>query len=171
MTDEMHRMFHNEWVDLEDKIPASDFEFTYDPNRPTIDMALDEGAYMPERAYEYDAGADIRTPYRFVLPERGMAVVDTGVHIAIPKYHVGMLKSKSGINVKLDATSEGVIDTNYTGSIVVKLYNHGDHKRVFEKGDKVIQIIVMPIIIPSFKLVDSLEDTDRGNNGFGSSGR
>lgn len=83
-----------------------------------INIKLDEGAYIPERAYKYDAGMDLRTPKDIYIPKNGSATVDTGVHIEIPQGYVGMLKSKSGLNVKLNLVGEGVIDCGYTGSIV-----------------------------------------------------
>jgi dUTP pyrophosphatase len=64
-----------------------------------------------------------------------------------------------------------VIDVGYTGSIAVKLYNHSDKPYEVKKGDKISQLVVMPILLPSFELVNELEDTERGNKGFGSSGR
>jgi dUTP pyrophosphatase len=82
-----------------------------------------------------------------------------------------MLKSKSGLNVIHGITSEGVIDVGYTGSIKVKLYNHSGYDYKVEAGDKITQLVIMPIIIPELELVDELGDTDRGNNGFGSSGK
>lgn len=88
-------------------------------------VKLDPGAYMPERAHEQDAGYDLRTPVRAVIHPEGSVVIDTGVHVQIPDGYVGFLKSKSGLNVRLDLTGEGVIDAGYTGSITVKLYNHG----------------------------------------------
>ena len=87
------------------------------------------------------------------------------------KNYVGFLKSKSGLNVKHGLTSEGVIDAGYTGSIVVKLYNNKDRDYQMKKGDKISQLVILPIITPDLELVDSLDDTDRGDNGFGSSGR
>jgi dUTP pyrophosphatase len=84
---------------------------------------------------------------------------------------VGFLKSKSGLNVKHGIVSEGVIDVGYTGSIVVKLYNHSDKDYYVEAGDKISQLVILPILTPSLDLVDTLDDTDRGDNGFGSSGR
>ena len=134
-------------------------------------VKLDKGAYMPERAHETDAGADLRTPYDVIVPAKGSVVIDTGVHIELPPNTVGMLKSKSGLNVKYGITSEGVIDVGYTGSIAVKLYNHSYKPYELKAGDKISQLVVMPILTPSFELVDELEATDRGNNGFGSSGR
>ena len=134
-------------------------------------VKLDKGAYMPERAHETDAGADLRTPHDVIVPAQGSVVIDTGVHIELPPNTVGMLKSKSGLNVKHGITSEGVIDVGYTGSIAVKLYNHSDKPYELKAGDKISQLVVMPILTPSFELVDELEATERGNGGFGSTGR
>lgn len=134
-------------------------------------VKLDKGAYMPERAHETDAGADLRTPYGVIVPNKGSVVIDTGVHIELPPNTVGMLKSKSGLNVKYGITSEGVIDVGYTGSIAVKLYNHSDKPYELKAGDKISQLVVMPILTPSFELVDELEATERGDGGFGSTGR
>ena len=134
-------------------------------------IKLDEGAKMPTRAHETDAGLDIYACESQVVPAHGSVKFDTGVHIELPKGTVGMLKSKSGLNVKYGLTSEGVIDVGYTGSIVVKLYNHSDVDYLVEKGDKISQLVIMPILTPELELVESLEETDRGSNGFGSSGK
>ena len=134
-------------------------------------VKLDPGAYMPEKAHEQDAGYDLRTPVRAVVRAGDSVVIDTGVHVQIPDGFVGFLKSKSGLNVRLDLTGEGVIDAGYTGSICVKLYNHGAQFHVFEAGDKIIQLVILPIITPDLELVDNLEDTERGSDGFGSSGK
>jgi dUTP pyrophosphatase len=101
----------------------------------------------------------------------GSAKIDTGVHIDIAPGLVGMLKSKSGLNVKFGITSEGVIDAGYTGSIVAKLYNHGESPVVFSAGDKITQLVLLPVYIPDeLVVVDSFEQTERGDNGFGSTG-
>lgn len=134
-------------------------------------VKLDKGAYMPERAHTTDAGADLRTPHDVTVMPNDSVVIDTGVHIELPPNTVGMLKSKSGLNVKHGITSEGVIDVGYTGSVRVKLYNHSDKPCELKAGDKVSQLVVMPILIPTFELVDELEETERGNGGFGSTGR
>ena len=136
-----------------------------------MNIKLEKWAYMPERAHSTDAGADLRTPHDVIVMPHSSAVVDTGVHIELPPNTVGMLKSKSGLNVKHGITSEGVIDVGYTGSIVVKLYNHSDKPYGFKAGDKISQLVIMPILTPSFVQVDEFEETERGNNGFGSSGK
>lgn len=135
-------------------------------------VVLDDGAYMPEKAHRADAGYDLRTPKRVVLRRGESVCIDTGVHIAIPDGWYGKLESKSGLNVKHSIVSlGGVIDSSYTGSIVVKLYNFGNEDYAFEVGDKVIQIVFMKCGSFSMTQVDELEDTDRGDNGFGSSGK
>ena len=134
-------------------------------------IKLDPGAYVPERAHPTDAGLDLRSPADEYLPGLGCVRIDTGVHVAIPEGYVGMLKSRSGLNVNYGITSEGVIDSGYTGSIVVKLYNSSVSDHLINKGDKISQLVIMPIITPELELVSSLEETERGDNGFGSTGR
>lgn len=136
-----------------------------------IKVVLDNNAYMPERAHELDAGYDIRTPKSVTIYGNTNATIDTGVHIQIPKGYVGFLKSKSGLNVKCDITGEGVIDAGYTGSIVVKLYNNGKFIKQFNRGDKIIQLVLLPIFTPELEQASNLEGTERGNAGFGSTGR
>lgn len=140
-------------------------------------IKLDPGAHMPTRAHDLDAGLDLYSTRDAVIPPRwsgygGNSVcIDTGVHVEIPAGYVGMLKSKSGLNVKENLTSEGVIDAGYTGSIVVKLYNHGNKYVEISDGQKISQLVIMPIITPELEVVDELENTERGSGGFGSTGR
>lgn len=138
----------------------------------TIPVMLDEGAKIPNRAHKFDGGMDLfNRDERVVIPARGSAKIDTGVHIQIPEYCFGLLLSKSGLNVVHDLTSEGIIDTGYTGSMVVKVYNLGDKEYVFEPYDKVSQLMLVPCLLPTPVVVDHFVETDRGDNGFGSSGR
>ena len=75
------------------------------------------------------------------------------------------------LRVKHGLISEGVIDVGYTGSICVKLYNHSPKDYIVEQGDKISQLVILPIVAPNLDLVDRLEHTKRGNGGFGSTGR
>ena len=135
-------------------------------------VMLDEGAYMPEKGHDADAGYDLRTPKRVVIHRGGSACIDTGVHIEIHEGYFGKLESKSGLNVKHSVVSlGGVIDSGYTGSIVAKLYNFGDTDYVFSKGDKVVQIVFHRHESPAFEVVDALGDTERGSDGIGSTGK
>lgn len=136
-------------------------------------VMLDEGALMPTKAHKTDAGFDLKCSHRVVVPARGSAIIDTGVHVELPPASVGMLKSKSGLNVKHGITSEGVIDEGYTGSIVVKLYNNSDIDYTFEPGDKITQLVVLPVFKVNIIQTDleNFTDTERGAKGFGSSGK
>ena len=134
-------------------------------------IKIDENCFMPVRAHKTDAGLDLLSPVDVRVPARSAVCINTGVHIELPYNTVGMVKSKSGLNVKHNITSEGVIDVGYTGAIVVKLYNHGNTDYRVYRGDKISQLVIMPIITPDLELVDELEETERGANGFGSTGR
>lgn len=133
-------------------------------------IKLDPGAYMPEYAHSTDAGADLKSPIDAILNGGDSVVIDTGVHIAIPAGFVGFLKSKSGLNVKSGILSEGVIDSGYTGSIRVKLYNHSKKPFSIHKGQKISQLVILPFLHADFERVDALDETERGNGGFGSTG-
>lgn len=134
-------------------------------------VTLDKNAFMPTSAHAQDAGYDLYAPETVVIPPHSYATVDVGVHMEIPTGYVGFIKSKSGLNVKYNILCEGVIDSGYTGSIVVKAYNHGNAEKTIKRGEKITQIVFLPIFKPELELVNTLEKTDRGDNGFGSSGR
>ena len=134
-------------------------------------VVLDEGAFIPERAYSTDAGMDLRTPVEVTVPAHGSATIDTGVHMAIEPGWFGKLESKSGLNVKHDIVSlGGVVDASYRGSIHAKLYNMGNEPYHFERGDKIVQIVIQPCGLCGVEVVDELDDTERGTGGFGSTG-
>lgn len=134
-------------------------------------IMLDDGAKMPTRAHPFDAGLDLYAQEDRIIEAKGSAVFDTGVHVQIPEGCVGFLKSKSGLNVKHGIVSDGVIDSGYTGSIVVKLYNLSGFDYKVHAGDKISQLVILPCLLPELELADDLEDTDRGDGGFGSTGR
>lgn len=136
-----------------------------------VKVMLDEGAKMPTKAHETDAGFDLYARETIEVKSYGSTVFDTGVHIELPPKSVGFLKSKSGLNVKYGITSEGVIDVGYTGSIKVKLYNNSPYDYKVYAGDKISQLVILPILTPTLEETDSFEATERGDNGFGSSGR
>lgn len=141
----------------------------------TLNVMLDEGAKLPERAHTADAGFDLFIPTNWkktiTIFGRESLIVDTGVHVEIPEGYVGILKSKSGLNVKNNLTGTGVIDSGYTGSIVAKLYNHGREKHIFQPGDKIIQLLIIKCETPELIITDHFEKTERNDKGFGSSGK
>jgi len=137
-----------------------------------INCELDTGAVQPIRAHKTDAGLDLCSmDDQIVIPAGGSAVFNTGVHIEIPYGYAGFIKSKSGLNVKHNLIADGVIDTGYTGAIVVKLYNLGEHNYIVNYGDKIAQLVLVQISAPKLVLTKLNKDTERGNNGFGSTGK
>ena len=137
-----------------------------------IKVMLDDGAYIPQKAYSTDGGFDLRSPVSDIVPARGSVEIDTGIHMEIPFGYTGLLVSKSGLNIKHNILSTGLVDVGYTGSIRVKLYNHGDEDYVINAGDKITQIVLNKISDEhECIVVDSFEDTERGDGGFGSTGR
>lgn len=135
-------------------------------------VVIDEGCYIPQKAHNADAGYDLRTPKRVVIHRHDSVTIDTGVHIDIPISWYGKLESKSGLNANHHIVClGGVIDSGYTGSIKVTLYNLGEQDYIFEKGDKIVQLIFMTRGTFSLKQVDELDETERGDNGFGSTGK
>lgn len=136
-----------------------------------VKVKLSPMAYLPDRAHDTDAGADIRTPEGFVLPAHGSEIVATGVYIQLLPSTVGMLKSKSGLNIKHGIISEGVIDEGFSGELMVKLYNLSDEDYTFHRGDKITQLVIMPVHYVTFEQVDEIQGGVRGSNGYGSTGR
>lgn len=135
-------------------------------------IVLEKNAFKPIRAHVGDAGLDLRTPRDVYIESRGSAIIDTGVHIELPPMTVGEIKSKSGLNFKHGLTvPTGTVDYGYTGSIQVKVYNHSNQPYTFKRGDKIAQLVICPILLPELEVVDTLDQTDRGDNGFGSTGR
>lgn len=132
---------------------------------------LDPGAKLPVRAHDTDAGADLCCLYGIVVPAHGSAVVDTGVHVELPHGTCGLLVSKSGLNVRNAMTSTGLIDEGYTGRILVRVYNDSNRDYHFEAGDKVSQLVVLPVIYASYESADEIEGGERGEAGYGSTGR
>lgn len=139
--------------------------------RAKLPVKLDFGAYLPESAYTDAAGLDLKSPVSVRIPAGSAVVIDTGVHVMIPKGHCGLLVSKSGLNVRYGITSTGLIDADYRGSICVKLYNQSGLTYYVSAGDKISQLLIFPYLSAVPMEVKELDDTERGNRGFGSSGK
>lgn len=137
--------------------------------------ALDKGAFAPVIGHiKEDAGIDLRTPVDVTIPAGGSAVIDTGVHVELPPNTYGELKCKSGLNMKNCVLClGGVIDEGYTGSIVTRIYNLGSEDYTFEAGDKVVQMVIQPVVyVNGLEEVSSVSvNSARGANGFGSTGK
>lgn len=109
------------------------------------------------------------------LPAGGRAVVPTGIAIALPSAeYVALVLARSGLGIKhgvVPSNCVGVIDSDYRGEIMVGLYNSGESDYTVQPGDRIAQLMVVPVVQAKVTLVDELDETDRGAGGFGSTGR
>lgn len=128
-------------------------------------------AKQPTRAHDTDAGNDLYALEDTILVGSSVTKVKTGVSIALPVDTVGIIKDRSSMGAKGMHVFAGVIDTGYVGNISVVLYNSTPFNYEVKKGDRIGQLVIMPIVSAEWEQVDSLEITPRQNGGFGSSGK
>lgn len=141
----------------------------YNRNAP-IKCKLDGNAKLPHRAHDIDAGADVFCRAGFTIAAHGFAIIRTGVHVELLPNTAGVLMSKSGLYINHDIVSTGLIDEGFTGEVIVKLANLGEHAYHFNEGDKVSQLVVIPVLYPAFVKVDEIGGGERGDAGYGSTG-
>ena len=133
---------------------------------------LSEDAIVPTRANESDAGWDLYVPHDFLLPHQSRALVPTHIAMAIPKGYVGLIWDRSGVAVKKGVHRfAGVIDSGYRGEVKVCLWNSSEWDVHFRKGERIAQILFQIITSCQLIEVEELDTTDRGEGGFGSSGK
>lgn len=148
---------------------------TYDPRTATpvkqvVECLTIDPIYLPKRAHATDAGADLMSMYPMEIYPGEQKLVDTGVAVKIPEGYGGFVfnrssQGKRGITIP---HSVGVIDSDYRGNIKVILKNIGEDPYRIERGDRIAQLVIMPVLLCEF--VDCWNDTERGANGFGSTG-
>jgi dUTP pyrophosphatase len=130
-------------------------------------------AIAPQRVRAGDAGYDLRATERVSIPQEGTRLIGTGIAIALPDGVAGLVTPRSGLAVEHGITvlnAPGLIDPNYRGEIKVPLYNTGERRYTVEIGDRIAQLLLVPFWAPALQVVDALGETERGANGFGSSG-
>lgn len=131
---------------------------------------LNDGAQTPKQGRDGDAGFDLYADKSCEIWPGGQATIPTGVACQLPEGFAGFIWPRSGMATRhMINVHAGLIDQNYRGEIQVCLINHGDRKIEIRKGDRVAQMVVSPFLTGAVE-VDELDDTERGNNGFGSSG-
>lgn len=136
-----------------------------------VNYSLDHHAYPPRRAHADDAGIDLALSHDVAIPVGEHRLCHTGVHVAIPAGHVGMVFVRSSAGIKKHlvlSNGTGIIDAGYTGEIMLSLRNVGRRMRVIEPGEYIAQLVVVPI--PKFELVrvSELAVSERGSAGIGS---
>ena len=129
---------------------------------------------LPAYATSGAAGLDLRAAEAVTIKSGTRYLMPTGLAIALPKNHEGQVRPRSGLAVKHGVTvlnSPGTIDEDYRGEIKVPLINHGSEDFIIQRGDRIAQMVIAPISKPKLIEVSSLDETTRGADGFGSSGR
>lgn len=132
---------------------------------------LDPRAKLPLRAHATDSGADLFALERTVLPSRSITKVRTGIAVELPENTSGIIWGKSSVESKGIKAMAGLVDAPYRGELIVCMYNLNDSEFVFEQGQKIAQLVVLPTLYPTFEEVEELTDTSRGTGGFGSTGQ
>jgi dUTP pyrophosphatase len=130
---------------------------------------LDPGATLPTVGRPGDAGRDLACCELTIFHQNQRRTIDTGVHVAIPPGHCGLILGRSGLGSLGLFVFPGLIDENYRGSICVVAWNTSEKKHVFSSGDRIAQLLVARYADLAPMVVDSLGDTARGGKGFGSS--
>ena len=127
---------------------------------------------LPAYGSEGAAGADLRAAEDVILAPGARAAVAKGVHVEIPPGYVGLVWPRSGLAVRhgLD-TLAGVIDSDYRGEVRVVLVNHGPEAVTLARGDRIAQLLVQRVERAVFTRADNLVESERGQGGFGSTGR
>ncbi len=129
------------------------------------------GPFVPAYSHPGDAGADLMASAKAVVPSRGKCLVSTGLRLALPEGHVGLIWPRSGLAVShsIDCGA-GVVDAQYRGEVKVLLFNHSDEDFPIQAGDRIAQLLVQKVENINFLPVDELDGTSRNDDGFGSTG-
>lgn len=133
---------------------------------------LSETATMPTRGSASAAGWDLYASQECVVPARGKAIIATDIAIAVPAGYYGRVAPRSGMAWKHHTDiGAGVVDSDYRGAVGVVMFNHADDDLQIAVGDRVAQLVIEQISIAPLTLVDDLDSTERGEGGYGSTGR
>lgn len=137
-----------------------------------LKIAVEEGAAVPRYAHRGDAGLDLSSFEDAVLQPGESRLISTGVHAEIPEGYVGLQFPRSGLGSKgyTMRNAVGVIDSGYRGAIRCALWNTTDEPFKVSKGDRICQLVIVPFAECEIEVVDELTDSERGANGYGSTG-
>ena len=127
----------------------------------------------PLYAHEGDSGADLAASENCLIEARSWALVKTGLKIAVPEGYEAQVRPRSGMALKYGLTvlnTPGTVDSNYRGEVGVIVMNHNERAILIKRGERVAQLVIVPVAHATFERVEELPDTDRGAGGFGSTG-
>jgi len=131
---------------------------------------LSLNAMLPTRAHADDAGLDLYASEDALVYPKAVTLVSTGIAVEVPRGYVGLIRDRSGMSKKLLKVTAGVVDTGYVGEVKVALLNLSSGPIDIKKGDRIAQLLIIPITLPAVREVVELGSSERGASGFGSSG-
>ena len=144
--------------------------------KPTVKFKkLNDNAHIPTYGSPYSAGADLYSAeVETVIQPHTTAFIGTGIALEIPKGYMGLIFARSGLSCKrhlAPANKVGVIDSDYRGEVKVALHNHSNEPQKIDAGERIAQLVITPFLAVNFEQADELDETQRGEGGFGSTGK
>lgn len=144
--------------------------------KPTVKFKkLNANAHIPTYGSPYAAGADLYSAEgETVIPPHSTVFIGTGIAMEIPEGYMGLIFARSGLSCKrhlAPANKVGVVDSDYRGEVKVALHNHSDEPQKIDSGERIAQLVITPFLSVNFEEAESLDDTVRGEGGFGSTGK
>ena len=142
-------------------------------NTLTVNITTNHGDVAPTYAHPGDAGADLRADHHDVIPPGGRRLIRTGLQLAIPDGYAGFVHPRSGLAWEHGVTvlnAPGTLDSGFRGDVLVNLINHGEEPFHIKPGDRIAQLVIQPVVRAKFVTVTTLDATERGDNGHGSTG-
>ena len=140
---------------------------------PTVRVTIERGATVPRYQTAGSAGMDLCSAEATTLEPMDRRLVPTGLRMAIPRGYEGQVRPRSGLALKHGISmviTPGTIDSDYRGEIKVLLINLGAERVTLDKGERIAQLVIVPVTQADMAVVDELDDTVRGEGGFGSTG-
>ena len=139
-----------------------------------VKVLMNDKDLMPVKAHPDDAGFDIRASEDTIVYSNSVRIVPTGMRLSLPKGYEAQIRPRSGMAAQYNITvlnTPGTIDCGYTGEVKVILINHGIYDYHIQRGDRIAQMVIQKLPEVELELADEIDDTSRGESGFGSTGR
>ena len=158
------------YIEMPQEIKSSQFYYT--EIQPILRVKVEAGGFLPKRAHEGDAGIDFFSPMDFAVSPRSDFLLPLNIRTAFPSGWVLWMAEKSGVATKKKLDMGAcIVDSGYRGIVHAHVFNNSDFEQSFKRGDKVVQGVLVKCCTSGQPIqVDDLDDTNRGNNGFGSTG-
>jgi len=143
-------------------------------NQIKVGLKLKAGINPPVYMTEHSAGLDLQASEDIEIVSTGKGLVPTGIMVSIPEGYEGQIRPRSGLALREDIlipNSPGTIDSDYRGELKVIIWNLGKKDFIIKKGDRIAQLVIVPVVRADFVVMDELGETNRASGGFGHTGK